>query len=87
MIMVVGFLLKMPTPLLSSYVTEVWPMRGAIPAVGVIIGGGSFMGQFVGPLLVGCTKSMSDGYGPSFVVLGIAGILGGATLLTTRPRR
>jgi MFS family permease len=86
LIMAVGFMLKMPTPLISSYLTEILPLNKAIPAVGVVIGGGSFMGQFLGPLLVGTMKSIATGYGPSFAALGVAGMLGvagifGGTLL------
>jgi sugar phosphate permease len=81
LIMAVGFMLKMPTPLISSYLTEILPLKKAIPAVGVVIGGGSFMGQFLGPLLVGYMKSIATGYGPSFAALGVAGIFGGSLLL------
>jgi sugar phosphate permease len=86
LILAVGFMLKMPTPLISSYLTEILPLRKAVPAVGVVIGGGSFLGQFLGPLLVGYTKSMSPTFGPSFIALGIAGVVGGAVLLAARPR-
>jgi sugar phosphate permease len=81
LIMAVGFMLKMPTPLISSYLTEIMPLNKAIPAVGVVIGGGSFMGQFLGPLLVGYVKSIAVGYGPSFAALGVAGIFGGMLLI------
>jgi sugar phosphate permease len=81
LIMAVGFMLKMPTPLISSYLTEILPLNKAIPAVGVVIGGGSFMGQFLGPLLVGYVKSIAVGYGPSFAALGVAGIFGGTLLI------
>ncbi|AQH01517.1 MFS transporter [Burkholderia sp. KK1] len=84
LIMAVGFMLKMPTPLISSYLTEILPLRKAVPAVGVVIGGGSFTGQFVGPLLVGYAKTLSPGFGPSFVALGVAGVLGGVLLLAAR---
>ena len=84
LILAVGFMLKMPTPLISSYLTEILPLRKAVPAVGVVIGGGSFLGQFVGPLLVGYAKSLSPGFGPSFVALGTAGMLGGVLLLAAR---
>ncbi|WP_244807511.1 MFS transporter [Caballeronia zhejiangensis] len=84
LILMVGFVLKMPTPLISSYLTEILPLRKAVPAVGVVIGGGSFLGQLFGPLLVGYTKSISTDFGPSFVALGIAGICGGVMLLAAR---
>ncbi|MFC0401455.1 MFS transporter [Paraburkholderia rhizosphaerae] len=84
LILAIGFLLKMPTPLISSYLTEILPLRKAVPAVGVVIGGGSFLGQLLGPLLVGYTKSMSTSFGPSFIALGVAGICGGAVLLAAR---
>ncbi|MBN3722681.1 MFS transporter [Burkholderia sp. Ac-20379] len=84
LILAVGFMLKMPTPLISSYLTEILPLRKAVPAVGVVIGGGSFTGQFLGPLIVGYAKSLSPGFGPSFIALGIAGILGGVVLGAAR---
>jgi MFS family permease len=84
LILAVGFVLKMPTPLISSYLTEILPLRKAVPAVGVVIGGGSFLGQLLGPLIVGYMKSISTSFGPSFVVLGVAGICGGAILLAAR---
>ena len=86
LILAVGFMLKMPTPLISSYLTEILPLRKAVPAVGVVIGGGSFLGQFLGPLLVGYTKSISTSFGPSFIALGIAGAFGGVVLLAARSR-
>jgi sugar phosphate permease len=81
LLMIIGFMLKMPTPLISSYMTEILPLHKAVPAVGVVVGGGSFLGQFLGPLLVGYTKSIAAGFGPSFIALGIAGALGGTLLL------
>lgn len=87
LIMVVGFMLKMPTPLISSYLTEILPLRKAISAVGVVIGGGSFMGQFLGPLLVGYMKSIGTGFAPSFVALGVVGVMGGCLLMAARPRK
>ncbi len=87
LLMVVGFMLKMPTPLISSYLTEILPLRKAISAVGVVIGGGSFMGQFLGPLLVGYMKSIGTGFTSSFVALGVAGVLGGCLLMAARPRK
>jgi hypothetical protein len=50
----------------------------------VVIGGGSFLGQLAGPLLVGYTKSISTDFGASFIALGIAGICGGLMLLAVR---
>src|SRR5262249_27008673 len=82
----IGFLLKMPTPLISSYLTEILPLRKAVRAVGVVIGGGSFLGQLLGPLLFGYTKSISTSFGPSFIALGVAGVCGGAVLLAARRR-
>jgi sugar phosphate permease len=87
LILAVGFMLKMPTPLISSYLTEILPLRKAVPAVGVVIGGGSFLGQLLGPLVVGYTKSISTDFGPSFIALGVAGICGGVVLLTARSGR
>ncbi|MDQ7982547.1 MFS transporter [Paraburkholderia sp. SARCC-3016] len=84
LILAVGFMLKMPTPLISSHLTEILPLRKAVPAVGVVIGGGSFLGQLLGPLLVGYAKSISTSFGPSFIALGVAGICGGLVLLAAR---
>jgi len=84
LILAVGFVLKMPTPLISSYLTEVLPLRKAVPAVGLVIGGGSFLGQLLGPLLVGYTKSISTNFGPSFIALGVIGVCGALILLAAR---
>ncbi|MEJ8850032.1 MFS transporter [Variovorax rhizosphaerae] len=87
LILLVGFMMKMPTPLISSYLTEILPLRRAIPAVGVVIGGGSFLGQFLGPLLIGYLKSLSPGFGSSFLALGVLGIVGGSLLLAARANK
>lgn len=85
LILAVGFMLKMPTPLVSSYLTEVLPLKKAVPAVGVVVGGGSFLGQFVGPLVIGYAKSLSAGFATSFGVLGLLGAIGGALIIAARP--
>jgi hypothetical protein len=46
LLMVVGFKLKMPTPLFSSYITEVLPLNLAVPAVGVAIGAAASRDSF-----------------------------------------
>ncbi|MGO4814541.1 MFS transporter [Cupriavidus sp. 2MCAB6] len=86
LILCVGFMLKMPTPLVSSYLTEILPLQKAIPAVGVVVGGGSFLGQFLGPLIVGYAKAHSTGFSLSFVILGCAGILGGVLIIAAKSR-
>ncbi|KAF7963990.1 MFS transporter [Cupriavidus sp. UYMU48A] len=87
LILCVGFMLKMPTPLVSSYLTELLPLQKAIPAVGAVVGGGSFMGQFLGPLIVGYAKAHSTGFSLSFVILGCLGILGGLLIIAAKSRR
>lgn len=86
LILCAGFMLKMPTPLVSSYLTEILPLQKAIPAVGVVVGGGSFLGQFLGPLIVGYAKAHSTGFSLSFVILGCLGILGGLLIIAARSR-
>jgi len=44
-------------------------------------------GAFLGPLLVGYMKSIGTGFGPSFMALGFAGVMGGCLLITARPRK
>ncbi|MDX6007392.1 MFS transporter [Cupriavidus necator] len=87
LIMCIGFMLKMPTPLVSSYLTEILPLQKAIPAVGVVVGGGSFLGQFLGPLIVGYAKAHSTGFSLSFVILGCLGIVGGLLIMAAKSRR
>lgn len=87
LILAVGFIVKMPTPLMSSYLTEILPLGKAVSAVGAVIGGGSFLGQLIGPLLVGYFKSVSPGYGPSFIALGVAAAVGSALLFLAKPGR
>lgn len=85
LIMAVGFMVKMPTPLVSSYLTEVLPLNKAVSAVGAVVGGGAFLGQLLGPLLIGYFKQMSNGFGPSFIALGVAGIVGCFLLILSKP--
>ena len=82
--MVVGFTMKMLVPLIFSRLTEILPMRKAVPAVALVSGIGNLIGQFFGPLLVGYVKSMSPNFSLSLAVLGGCSILGGVCVLISK---
>jgi MFS family permease len=79
-----GFPLKMLTPLVFARLTEILPMRKAIPAVAVVSGLGTFVGQSVGPLLVGYTRAASTDFRLSLLVLGVCAIAGGVAIFLSR---
>jgi len=82
----IGFTLKMLMPLVFSRLTEILPLRKAMPAVAFVSGVGNLIGQFLGPLLVGYVRSMSSDYTISLLVLGISAFLGGVAIAASRPR-
>jgi MFS family permease len=82
--MAVGFTLKMLTPLVAARVMEILPMRKAVPAVAIVIGGGTLFGQFCGPLIVGYLKSISPDFTLSLAALGVSAIIGGVLILVSK---
>lgn len=79
-----GFPLKMLTPLVFARITEILPIRKAIPAVAVVSGVGTFVGQSLGPLLVGYTRSISSDFRMSLLALGACAIAGGLAILFSK---
>jgi MFS family permease len=79
-----GFTLKMLMPLVFSRITEILPMRKAVPALAFVSGVGNLIGQFLGPLLVGYVRSISHDYMPSLLTLGGAALLGGIALAVAK---
>ncbi|WP_248796452.1 MFS transporter [Pseudomonas sp. MWU13-2105] len=79
-----GFPLKMLTPLVFARLTEILPLRKAIPAVAVVSGLGTFVGQSLGPLLVGYTRAISTDFRTSLLALGACAIAGGVVILMSK---
>jgi MFS family permease len=83
---VLGFTLKMLMPLVFARLTEILPMRKAMPAVAFVSGVGNLIGQFLGPLLVGYVRSMSSDYQLSLLMLGVCALLGGVAIALSKSR-
>jgi MFS family permease len=81
-----GFTLKMLMPLIFAQLTEILPMRKAMPAVAFVSGVGNLIGQFLGPLLVGYVRAASHDYTPSLLMLGVSALLGGIAIALARTR-
>lgn len=81
-----GFTLKMLMPLVFARLTEILPMRKAMPAVAFVSGVGNLIGQFLGPLLVGYVRSISHDYKPSLLMLGVSAMLGGIAIAMSKTR-
>lgn len=79
-----GFPLKMLTPLVFARITEILPLSKAIPAVAFVSGVGTFVGQSVGPLLVGYTRALSTDFRLSLLALGGCAIAGGVVILMSK---
>ncbi len=84
MFVVIGFTMKMLVPLVFSRLTEILPLRKAVPAVAVVSGLGNLIGQLFGPLIVGYVKSLSPDFTWSLVALGICSILGGLCVAASK---
>lgn len=80
----VGFTLKMLMPLIFARVTEILPLRKAMPAIAFVSGVGNLIGQFLGPFLVGYVRSISSDYMPSLLMLGTCSLLGGVAIAVSR---
>ncbi len=80
MFIALGFTLKMLMPLIFARLTEILPMRKAMPAIAFVSGVGNLIGQFLGPLLVGYVRAASSDYKLSLVALGVSALLGGVAL-------
>lgn len=80
----IGFTLKMLMPLIFSRLTEILPLRKAMPAVAFVSGVGNLIGQFLGPLLVGYVRSISPDYKMSLLMLGVAAFLGGVAIAVSK---
>jgi MFS family permease len=83
---ILGFTLKMLNPMVFARLTEVLPMRKAVPAVAVVSGLGNFIGQFAGPLIVGYVKSASRDFFWSLLVLGMCALLGGLAIALSKTK-
>lgn len=86
LLVLMGLPLKMLTPLVFTRLTEILPMRKAIPAVAIVSGVGTFIGQFLGPLMVGYTRSVSSDFRFALGILGACAIVGGLVLFISKTR-
>ena len=81
-----GFTLKMLMPLVFARLTEILPMRKAMPAVAFVSGVGNLIGQFLGPLMVGYVRSISSDYKLSLLALGVSALLGGIAIALSKTK-
>lgn len=81
-----GFTLKMLMPLVFARLTEILPMRKAMPAVAFVSGVGNLIGQFLGPLMVGYVRSISSDYKLSLLALGVSALLGGVAIALSKTK-
>jgi MFS family permease len=79
-----GFTLKMLMPLVFARLTEIMPMRKAMPAVAFVSGVGNLIGQFLGPLMVGYVRSLSPDYALSLLALGLSALAGGVAIALSK---
>ncbi|ABE34961.1 sugar (and other) transporter family protein [Paraburkholderia xenovorans LB400] len=79
-----GFTLKMLMPLVFARLTEILPMRKAMPAVAFVSGVGNLIGQFLGPLMVGYVRAASSDYKLSLIALGASALLGGVAIAMSK---
>jgi MFS family permease len=82
-----GFTLKMLMPLVFARLTEILPMRKAMPAVAFVSGVGNLIGQFLGPLMVGYVRSISPDYKLSLLALGVSAVAGGVAIALSKTNR
>ncbi len=85
--LLLGFTLKMLMPLVFARLTEILPMRKAMPAVAFVSGVGNLIGQFLGPVLVGYIRSISPDYQFSLLMLGVSALLGGIAIAFSKTRQ
>ncbi|TDV07102.1 MFS transporter [Paraburkholderia caballeronis] len=81
-----GFTLKMLMPLVFARITEILPMRKAMPAVAFVSGVGNLIGQFFGPLLVGYVRAASSDYKLSLLALGVSALIGGVAIAMSKTK-
>jgi cyanate permease len=84
--MLLGFTLKMLMPLVFARLTEILPMRKAMPAVAFVSGVGNLIGQFLGPVLVGYIRSISPDFQLSLLMLGVCALLGGIAIALSKTK-
>lgn len=81
-----GFTLKMLTPLIFARLTEILPLQKAVLAVALVSGIGTFIGQFVGPLLVGYARALSSDFRLSLMIMAACAIAGGLVITMSKTR-
>lgn len=81
-----GLTLKMLTPLIFARLTEILPLQKAVPAVALVSGIGTFIGQFVGPLLVGYARALSSDFRLSLMIMAACAIAGGLVITMSKSR-
>jgi MFS family permease len=71
-------------PLVFARLTEILPMRKAMPAVAFVSGVGNLIGQFLGPLTVGYVRSLSADFTMSLLALGLSALGGGVAIALSK---
>lgn len=79
-----GFFMKMYLPMVFARLVEIYPRDRAIAVTALVSGLGNLFGGFVGPVISGYLKDVTSGFVVPFVVLGMAGVIGGLLLAMVR---
>jgi sugar phosphate permease len=83
----VGFVMYMTLPLISTMVTDFFPTRMAMPASATVGSFGNLIGGFVGPQLIGTLNQMTGNFTLAFSLIGVFSVVGGLLILAIRPVR
>jgi len=83
----VGFVMYMTLPLISTMVTDFFPTRMAMPASATVGSFGNLFGGFVGPQLIGTLSQMTGNFALAFGLIGSFSVVGGLLILAIRPVR
>ncbi len=83
----VGFVMYMTLPLISTMVTDFFPSRMAMPASATIGSFGNLIGGFVGPQLIGSLNQITGNFTLAFTIIGALSVFGGLLIVAIRPVR
>ena len=83
----VGFMMYMTLPLISTMVTDFFPTRMAMPASATVGSLGNLFGGFVGPQLIGTLSQITGNFALAFGLIGAFSVVGGLLILAIRPVR
>jgi sugar phosphate permease len=86
-LLAVGFFMKMYLPMVFARLVEIYPRDRAIAVTALVSGLGNLFGGFVGPVISGYLKDVTSGFVVPFIVLGMAGVVGGFLLSMVKSTR